>query len=157
VAALWPDLKGAETAAILHEAGILVREPYLLSCAELPVTADLNIRKVNKTLTGHVWRNDHAPAFLGIETFDHASYAALRGRMLRCHRPIGRLKIRLGKSSSRNLGAASSGMFLFARTAIARSRCRRLDNGMFVGVVVVAHCFIGGPSEGFPRSVWIGA
>jgi len=80
--AFWPDLKGAETAAILHEAGILVREPYLLSCAELPVTADLNIRKVNKTLARHVWHNDHAPAFLGIETFDHASYAALRARML---------------------------------------------------------------------------
>ena len=53
---------------------------------------------------------------------------------------------------SHTWGVGSSGMFLlFARTAIARGRPRRLDDGMFVGVVVVAYYLIGGPSEGSPR------
>jgi hypothetical protein len=43
-----PDLKGAETATILQKAGILVRESHLLARAELPVTADLNIREVSQ-------------------------------------------------------------------------------------------------------------
>src|SRR5512135_1405832 len=85
---LRPDLKGAETAAILQEAGLLVREPDPLARAELPVAAALNIREVDKAVTGHIRRDDHAPAFVSIETPDHAGHAALRGRVLLCHPPI---------------------------------------------------------------------
>jgi hypothetical protein len=32
---------------------------------------------MNKALTGHIQRYDNAPAFVGIETPDHASHTAL--------------------------------------------------------------------------------
>jgi hypothetical protein len=46
---------------------------------ELPVATALNIREVDKAVTGHIRRDDYTPAFVSIETPDHAGHAALWG------------------------------------------------------------------------------
>jgi hypothetical protein len=75
---LRPDLEGAETAAVLQEAGILVGEPHLLASTEFPVTARLNAGEVREAVPRRFRCDDHAPALIGIEPLNHASDAVLR-------------------------------------------------------------------------------
>jgi hypothetical protein len=101
-----PDLQGAETAAILQEAAILVGAPHLVARAELPATAHLDIREVSKAATGHIRRHDHAPAFAGVETPDHAAF---QGWMLPCHRPIASPSAPIPSTSSAAFRALGEG------------------------------------------------
>lgn len=85
---LRPDSQGAERAAILLEAGILVREAHALTGTQLPVAGDLDAGEVDETVARDFRRGNHTPALIGVEPPDHASRTVLRRRMLLSHRPI---------------------------------------------------------------------
>jgi hypothetical protein len=85
---LRPDSQGAERAAILLEAGILVREPHALTGTQLPVAGDLDAGEVDETVARDFRRGNHTPALISVEPLDHASRTVLRRRMLLSHRPI---------------------------------------------------------------------